>query len=105
MTLDLTGLRAGISTADYHADRSSLSCSGAKLLLRSPAKFQWRLDHPVVKDVFDFGTVAHTLVLGEGADIAVLDPGVHGLKKDGTPADNPRATTAWKAAEVNRRTP
>lgn len=63
----------GISNADYHGDRTSLSCSGAKLLLKSPAKFKHQQQHPVFKDVFDFGTVAHTLVLGDGDDIAVID--------------------------------
>lgn len=103
MTIEHTALLPSISNVDYHADRASLSCSGAKLILRSPAKFVWQQDHPVFKDVFDFGTVAHTLVLGEGGDIMVLDPEVHGLKKDGTVADNPRATTTWKTAESEAR--
>lgn len=71
MTTD--ALTIGISNADYHADRTSLSASGAKLILKSPAKFRHQQQHPVFKDVFDFGTVAHTLVLGEGDDIAVID--------------------------------
>ena len=33
----------------------------------------------------------------------VLEPAVHGLKKDGTVADSPTATTAWKAADAEAR--
>lgn len=63
-----------IPEAEYHADRSSLSVSGAKTILRSPALFRWQQDHPVHKDVFDFGSAAHQLVLGVGPGIAVIPP-------------------------------
>lgn len=62
-----------LDEAKYHADRDSLSVSGAKLLLRSPALFRHRLDHPEHKDVFDLGSAAHKLVLGVGPDLAVID--------------------------------
>ena len=58
---------------EYHADRESLSVSGAKLILDSPAKFRHRQDNPEHKDVFDFGTAAHALVLGVGAPIVEVD--------------------------------
>ncbi len=32
--------------ADYHADRKSLSVSGAKVLLKAPALFRWQHDNP-----------------------------------------------------------
>ena len=67
------GLYADISDADYHACRNSLSSSGARLLLRAPAKFRHAQDNPTHKDVFDFGSAAHTLVLGKGDSIAVVD--------------------------------
>lgn len=64
----------------YHADRHlaptlgrSLSSSGAKTLLDCPARFAWQREHPVVKDAYDFGSVAHTLLLGLGEDIVVID--------------------------------
>ncbi|WP_244971776.1 PD-(D/E)XK nuclease-like domain-containing protein [Gordonia rubripertincta] len=61
---------------EYHADRRSLSYSGAKLLLppSTPAKFRWAMDNPrPPKREYDFGHVAHTLVLGTGSDIVVVD--------------------------------
>jgi hypothetical protein len=100
------GTFAGVDNESYHADRTSISVSGAKLLLppSCPAKFRHRMDSPPeYKAVFDFGTVTHGLVLGEGGDYVVLDPEVHGLKSDGTVADNPRATAKWKAAEAQAR--
>lgn len=59
---------------EYHADRTSLSVTGAKTLMRSPALFRHQQDNPVHKDVFDFGSAAHQLVLGVGPGIAVIPP-------------------------------
>jgi len=59
----------GMSAGDYHA-HDSLSASGAKLLLppSCPAKYRAKMlaEPPEHKDVWDFGKVVHTLVLGEG---------------------------------------
>jgi hypothetical protein len=99
-------LYPGISDLDYHADRTSLSSSGARrlLLTGTPWHFRWEQDHPQPpKPAYDFGHLAHMLVLGEGAKIAVLDPEVHGRKKDGGIADKPTATATWKAAEDEAR--
>lgn len=63
------GFYPDIPEAEYHADRGSLSVSGAKTLLKAPALFKWQQDHPVHKDAFDFGTAAHALVLGVGAAV------------------------------------
>lgn len=54
----------------YHADPvpdGSLSVSGAKKLLPPwcPAIYRWERDHPVHKDVYDFGSAAHKLVLDD----------------------------------------
>lgn len=61
----------------YLADpipEGSLSASGAKLLVECPAKFQYRREAGSEnKDYFDFGRAAHTMLLGKGAEIAVLD--------------------------------
>lgn len=100
------GIYGFVDEQAYHADRGSLSVSGAKLLLppSCPAKFKQRMDNPPpIKREWDFGHVAHRLLLGKGADIAVLDPQVHGLKKDGTVADSPRATATWKDADAAAR--
>lgn len=64
-----------MSDRDYHGHKDSLSASGAKLLAPPapcPAKFDWQRNNPVYKDVFDFGHVAHRLVLGRGAEVEVL---------------------------------
>ena len=59
----------------YHADRASLSSSGARTLLHeSPAQFlSDQSDPPDPKPVYDFGSAAHKFVLGEGADIVEVD--------------------------------
>ena len=80
-----------IGEAEYFAD-PALSCSGAKLLLppSCPALFRYRQDHPEHKRVWDFGTAAHRLVLGQGADFAVID------------ADNYRTDAAQQARDEAR---
>lgn len=67
------GLVHDLDEATYHADRTSLSHSGAKLMLKAPALYRWRLDHPEHKDAFDFGRAAHAKVLGIGAPIRVVE--------------------------------
>jgi len=70
------GLYPDMPEALYHADRDSLSVSGAKKLLppSTPAVFAYERDNPPPpKDVFDFGSAAHRLVLGVGADIVRVD--------------------------------
>jgi hypothetical protein len=63
----------------YHRDPvpgGSLSSSGARKLLppSCPARFAWEREHPPPpRDVFDFGTAAHSLVLGKGKPLAWLD--------------------------------
>lgn len=57
----------------YHGDPNSLSSTGVRTLLQEggPAKF-----HAAVRednDDFDIGTAAHTLLLGAGAGIEVID--------------------------------
>ncbi|MBE5485495.1 hypothetical protein E3G42_003825 [Mycobacteroides abscessus] len=100
------GLYAGIPDEVYHADRTSLSSSGARALLApsSPEIFHYQQRQPPEpKPQYDFGHVAHKFVLGEGADICELDPAVHGLNKDGSPAKSPTATAMWQAAAEEAR--
>lgn len=68
---DRRGFHHDIPEADYHADRTSLSVSGAKVILKAPALYRWQQDNPVHKDVFDFGSAAHRLILGVGPDVLV----------------------------------
>lgn len=66
-----------IPEQDYHADpvpAGSLSASGAKKLLACPAKFAYDRDHPPQPSAaMEFGTALHTLVLGRGSRITVVD--------------------------------
>lgn len=63
----------------YHADPvpgGSLSSSGARKLLPPgcPARYRYERDcPPAPKGVFDFGTAAHSLVLGRGKPLAWLE--------------------------------
>lgn len=61
---------------EYHADRGSLSSSGARMLLppSCPALFRHAQDTPQEpKKTFELGTAAHKLVLGEGPDLVRVD--------------------------------
>ncbi len=68
----------GIYTMDdatYHADpiaEGSLSSSGARTLLKSPALYRWQREHPVQKDVYDVGHAVHAKVLGVGMDVVEI---------------------------------
>jgi PDDEXK-like domain of unknown function (DUF3799) len=66
------GLYAGIPEQEYHSDRGSLSSSGARQILSSPAKFKYRQDNPEHSTAFDIGSYVHARVLGVGAEIAVI---------------------------------
>jgi len=69
MTVTITepGIYDGISNADYHADPvpgGSLSSSGAKkLIAKTPLHFKHDQQHATHKDVFDYGTAAHSIIL------------------------------------------
>jgi hypothetical protein len=65
----------GMPEADYHA-HPALSSSGARALLppSCPARFRWQRDNPPEsRAALDFGSAAHRIVLGRGAEIAVVD--------------------------------
>lgn len=67
---------ADMSDAIYHGDPvegGSLSSSGAKTLLRSPAHYQWSRTHRVEKTAYDVGHAVHAKVLGVGMEVVVLD--------------------------------
>jgi hypothetical protein len=82
-----------VEESTYHADRGSLSCSGAKLLLppNCPAKFKERMDNPPpAKRHFEFGHLVHLLVLGIGVPTVEID------------ADNYRTKAAQEARDAAR---
>lgn len=58
--------------AAYHA-HPALSQSGAKLILKSPSIYRHAMSQPVESDALDLGKAAHTLVLGVGAEIVVIE--------------------------------
>ena len=65
----------GMPDAEYHA-RPELSSTEARLLLQSPAKYRWRKDNPPLIDdspKFDIGKAVHAKVLGQGAEVVVVD--------------------------------
>ncbi|MBT2505119.1 PD-(D/E)XK nuclease-like domain-containing protein [Streptomyces sp. ISL-98] len=65
-----------MTNEEYHADRGSLSSSGARKLLppSCPALFRHSQDTPQEpKKTFDLGSAAHKLVLGEGPDLVRID--------------------------------
>lgn len=73
MVTDLSGIVLGMPEAEYHAD-PALSSTGAKLLLKSPLAFDWNRTHPKAhKPEFDLGSASHSMVLGVGYDVVVLD--------------------------------
>lgn len=79
--------------AEYHRDTEHLSASGAKVLLnkRPPSEDS---------DALAFGRLVHTVILEPHRldEYAVLNAEVIGVKKDGTPASNPKNTDAWRDA-------
>lgn len=58
--------------AEYHA-RPELSSTGARLLLESPAKFDYRRGKEFHSAAFDLGSAVHAKVLGVGWGIEELD--------------------------------
>lgn len=88
------GLYADLPNADYHAETDWLSSSYLKSLV--PERYKAGGS----QDALDFGTLFHTAVL-EPANLATytaLDAEKIGVKADGTPAQNPTMTAAWKRA-------
>src|SRR5574337_1899956 len=75
------GIYEGIPEDTYHADTDlspelgrSLSASGAKVLLKSPARYEYERRHPrPSSDAMDLGSVAHELILRTGTRILVVD--------------------------------
>lgn len=61
--------------AEYHADPvegGSLSSTGAKTLLRSPAHYKWQQENRVASTTFDLGHAVHSMILGVGMEIVAI---------------------------------
>jgi len=70
------GLHDDLTNAAYHADKTSLSSSGARKLLppSCPAKFRYEQDNPPAPTkTFDYGNAAHKTVLGNGPKLILVD--------------------------------
>lgn len=94
MKITAPGLVHDMSNADYHAQSDWLSSSMLKALLPEHHKTGGS------QEALDFGTLFHTAVLEPDnlAEYVALDAEKIGVKADGTPAQNPTMTAAWKKA-------
>lgn len=92
MTAD--GIR-DMSNASYHAETEHLSSTTIKKAL--PEHYR---DSDLNTAALDFGTLVHSVVLEPETlgRYVRLDAAKIGLKADGTPAQNPMMTAAWKRA-------
>ena len=93
-TIDTPGIYTDLTEIDYHADPvkgGSLSSTGCRLILRSPAHYRAAQQHPEYKDVFDFGSAAHRLVTGSGSGVVVIDADDWRKKDTQTARDEARA--------------
>lgn len=88
------GFYPDIPETEYHADDTALSASAAKVLLGKRP--------PTSTAALEFGTLAHVALLEPArlAEYVALDAEKIGVKADGTPAQNPTMTAAWKRAVV-----
>jgi len=81
----------GLSNADYHAHPALGSTSLKTLATRTPAHWKWESEHPVHKDVYDIGTLAHSLILEQDeSGVVVIDEDDKRGKKWTDPAADAR---------------
>ena len=86
-----TGIHSQVTSEDYHSDPALGSTSLKTLATRTPAHWKWEQEHPVQKDAYDIGTLAHSLILeGDDSKHEVIDvPDKRGNKWT-IPADKAR---------------
>ena len=75
MQITEPGVYPEISDKEYHGDPvpgGSLSSTGARHILRSPAWFRYRQQHREVSKPFDVGHAVHAKVLGIGLKVEVI---------------------------------
>lgn len=82
MTTITQALVPDLDEALYHSgawlDEPSLSVSGAKRILKSPALYKWEQENPPTRKVYDFGHAAHAKVLGVGLEVVTCPPDLLG---------------------------
>lgn len=94
MIPDDNGIYGWVDVDEYHADRNSLSVSGAKLLLppSCPAKFRHHMDTAQKpKRHFEFGHFVHLKVLGKGPKVVEIDADSYRTKAAQMARDKARA--------------
>ena len=97
--IDAPGIYPDLDELRYHADDDlaphlgrSLSASGAKVLLRSPARFAWERDHPTpTTDALEIGSAVHSFILGSGPTVSEVK------------ADSWRTKAAQEERDAHRR--
>jgi hypothetical protein len=68
------GLHFDFPEDEYHAHKDSLSQSGIKTLLESPARFDWERRNPAPPtQAMELGSIAHAMRLGVGAEVEVIE--------------------------------
>lgn len=94
MKITEPGLVTDLPNQTYHEQTDWLSSSYLKSLL--PERYKTGGS----QEALDFGTLFHTAVLepDQLAGYVALDAQAIGVKADGTPAQNPTMTGAWKRA-------
>lgn len=88
------GLHTDLTNEAYHADKTSLSSSGARKLLppSCPAKFHHEQDNPPAPSkTFDYGNAAHKKVLGNGPELILVDHPLWNTKEAKTEVAEARA--------------
>ena len=96
------GVYEGIPDVVYHADQGSLSHSGAKKLLESPARYKYEQEHPTPPTpAMEEGTALHSLIL-EGKVVHVVVDGGRGVteRKDEARTNGHIPVTAETAAHI-----
>lgn len=99
---DLTGLRTDLTNDAYHALTDWYSSSQLKAAL--PENYK---PFTGTTEALDFGTLFHTVVLEPDlidSTYLALDANKIGVKADGTLAQNPTMTAAWKKAVLEAET-
>jgi hypothetical protein len=77
-TVTEPGVYPGLDEDVYHADPvpgGSLSSTGARAILPpgTPAKFAYERRRKIHKRAWDFGSAAHSMILGTGPEIVIID--------------------------------
>jgi exodeoxyribonuclease VIII len=87
----MNNIKRGLSAAEYHADKSTISKHGLDLINQAPALYRWRLENPetIRTPALRWGNLVH---------LAVLEP--HRMPAETVTLDADRRTKAGKEAHA-----